>query len=540
MQLNLARKWRSQTFDTIIGQQLPVRMLKNSLYVQHFFPVYLFAGVRGCGKTSTARIFAAAINCQALEHFIQNPKEQSIPCLLCTSCNAMKEGKHPDFIEIDAASHTGVDNVRAIIEAASLLPLLGRKKIYLIDEAHMLSKAAFNALLKILEEPPPSALFMLATTETYKILETVRSRCFQLFFTPVPKPELVEYLIKICKQESILYEPAGIEYIAKSSEGSVRDALNLIERVRFAASKITVQAVLSVLGHVDDQEILVFLEHLIFADQQAVVGYLDRIKTGSFSYTVLWTKLVELVRALIWIKHGVTSQSNTLYTEQLTVIADRCSLQTLIAFLDTLYNYEQLFLKTTVPDTLLELVVFKLARIAEEKGENSNLPTTKKVALSTTGVPLPVEKKPEASKNDSRWGQFIATVDNLKDPLLSSIFKQARFNQVDATGTVEITFAQQLQFFSDWLTTTQNLWQPLLQAQFGDNSQLKYKFIDDTIKPIEIFQKPEIIRTASTAVQPRPVKQELPLSADLKKGKQAQLLLKLFPGSISLIKDISL
>ncbi|HZW61234.1 MAG TPA: AAA family ATPase, partial [Candidatus Babeliales bacterium] len=154
--LNLARKWRSRNFDQIVGQELSVKMLKNSLYLGQFFPVYLFSGQRGCGKTSTARVFAAAVNCKQLPSFQQNPKNFSIPCLTCESCTAMMQGQHPDFFEIDAASHTGVDTIRQIIDASQLLPLMGAKKIYLIDEAHMLSKASFNALLKILEEPPRS------------------------------------------------------------------------------------------------------------------------------------------------------------------------------------------------------------------------------------------------------------------------------------------------------------------------------------------------------------------------------------------------
>src|SRR5580704_14546635 len=133
--LNLTRKWRSKNFDQIIGQELSIRILKNSLYKDQLFPVYLFSGQRGCGKTTTARIFAAAINCQELSQFQSNPKSISIPCLVCSSCCAMSKGQHPDFSEIDAASHTGIDTIRQLIDSAQLLPILGRKKIYLIDEA---------------------------------------------------------------------------------------------------------------------------------------------------------------------------------------------------------------------------------------------------------------------------------------------------------------------------------------------------------------------------------------------------------------------
>ena len=169
----------------LVGQPLVVRLVKNSLYRNLIFPVYLLIRYSWLWKTSVARIFAAALNCDALEQFQKNPQNQQLPCLACASCQAMQAMNHPDFIEIDAASHTGVDNVRAIIDAASFVPVLGKKKIYLIDEAHMLSKAAFNAFLKILEEPPISVVFMLATTDPHKILETVTSRCFQLFFEPI-------------------------------------------------------------------------------------------------------------------------------------------------------------------------------------------------------------------------------------------------------------------------------------------------------------------------------------------------------------------
>lgn len=179
--LNLTRKWRSKQFDQVVGQDLSVKILKNSLYKGYLFPVYLFSGQHGCGKTSVARIFASAINCELLSTFQKDPQSTKIPCLICASCKAMGGNNHPDFFEIDAASHTGVDNIRMIIDSSSLLPLMGKTKIYLIDEAHMLSKAAFNAFLKILEEPPASVVFILATTDIDKIIDTVKSRCFQLF-----------------------------------------------------------------------------------------------------------------------------------------------------------------------------------------------------------------------------------------------------------------------------------------------------------------------------------------------------------------------
>src|SRR3989338_3939080 len=266
VELNLARKWRSKNFQEVIGQPLAVRILQNSLYLKQFFPVYLFAGQRGCGKTSTARIFAAAVNCARLPEFQADPRKVSIPCLTCESCVAMSKSQHPDFIEIDAASHTGVDNVRNIIDSSSFLPLLSHKKIYLIDEAHMFSKAAFNAFLKILEEPPASVIFILATTDMEKILETVKSRSFQIFFDPVDVQVIQDHLEKICVAENILFDEQGLAVIARQGDGSVRDAINLLEQVRFATKKISKDAVLSILGHIDETTLLLLFEKIIIAD----------------------------------------------------------------------------------------------------------------------------------------------------------------------------------------------------------------------------------------------------------------------------------
>ena len=251
-QLNLARSWRPATFDTIVGQELSIRILKNGLFLNKLFPVYLFAGQRGCGKTSTARVFAAAINYKKLDDWQKTPKS-SLPCLKCESCTSMSRGAHPDFIEMDAASHTGVDDIRHLTESASYVPLIADKKVYLIDEAHMLSKAAFNAFLKILEEPPPRVLFILATTELHKIPETVRSRCFQVMFNPIVHATVTEHLEKICTHEEIEIETDALALVAHETQGSLRDAINLLEKVRFLDTKVTRELVLKTLGKLSEQ-----------------------------------------------------------------------------------------------------------------------------------------------------------------------------------------------------------------------------------------------------------------------------------------------
>ena len=376
IQLNLARKWRAQYFDQIIGQELSVKMLKNSLYRGHLFPVYLFWGQRGTGKTSMARVFAASINCQLLPQFQKEPKSHIMPCMQCSSCLAMQAGKHPDFIEIDAASHTGVDNVRQIIDSAAFLPLMGQKKIYLIDEAHMLSKAAFNALLKILEEPPVSALFILATTDQQKIIETVRSRCFQVCFKQVDIPVMVQHLHAICVKESMYADKDALALIAHESEGSVRDAINMLEQVRFAQGRITRDAVLSLLGHIDDSCLISLLEILCRHDSAQLVQFLHETSLERFDADYVWKRLIELLRMMVFARYGLTISLAQNSAVALSRLAKKYSIVQLTDILQLLYAHERLFAKTTGKHLLFEMLLLRIC----QRGNTNNEPTTNPVS----------------------------------------------------------------------------------------------------------------------------------------------------------------
>lgn len=357
--LNLARKWRSAQFKEIIGQELVVRILQNSLFKNQFFPVYLFSGQRGCGKTSTARVFAAAINCQKLSEFQKNPHIQ-IPCLQCQSCSAMVAGRHPDFIEIDAASYTGVDNIRNIIDTSSFLPALGGRKIYLIDEVHMLSKAAFNAFLKILEEPPKFVVFILATTEAQKLPDTVRSRCFQLFFNPIASSSMIGHLEHLCKQESISYEVAGLELITQVSQGSLRDAINLLEQARFADVKVSKAVVLSVLGYVDDSVMYQILMALVQKNQKALIDVFDQWSARVISVEYVVKRSIELLYDLLVIKYGGKPK----YTDQIPgdvqEVVLNGSIDELIACFDELCVLDGVLAKTSKKQLLFESMMLRL------------------------------------------------------------------------------------------------------------------------------------------------------------------------------------
>lgn len=359
-QLNLARKWRSKNFDQIIGQDLTIRALKNSLFIDHLFPVYLFSGQRGCGKTTTARVFTAAINCQNLENFRKEPRTFKLPCLECQSCLLMANGKHPDFIEIDAASHTGVDNVRNIIEAAALLPVVGRKRIYLIDEAHMLSKAAFNAFLKILEEPPKSTLFILATTDPGKIIETVRSRCLQLFFGAIESTALKTHLRQICVTEQICCDDGALDLIIKETDGCARDAINMLERVRFTGQKISENMVLLALGYPDVAQLEKIFEILLVQREIGLLlTQLDLVNLTRYAPDFIWKRLLHLVRDAWRIKFNlpVTGVSDNFKSVIVQVEIDQ-----LVTLLEHFCAQEQLFMKSAYPHLFLELFLVGLVK----------------------------------------------------------------------------------------------------------------------------------------------------------------------------------
>jgi DNA polymerase-3 subunit gamma/tau len=493
MNLNLTRKWRSKNFDQIIGQAMPIRMLKNSLYLNQLFPVYLFCGQYGCGKTSTARIFATAINCANIDQFRAAPRNHSIPCATCASCLAMAQGNHPDFYEIDAASHTGVDTIRQIIEAATLLPLLGHKKIYLIDEAHMLSKAAFNALLKILEEPPASVLFILATTDEQKILETVQSRCFKLFFTPVKQSTIVDHLASICDQEKIGYQRPALELIAQECAGSVRDAINLLEQMRFSSSTITPQAVMHILGRIDDSSLLQILELVFRGNVSLLLKKLYETKWYEHKADLLWTRLLVAIRALIWSKYGISSEEMASHSSHITALAQRISLPFLYNIMNTLHAHEHLFMRTTSQHTLLELILLQLCyKKGDHEGESGTMlssPTSNTSEASPASSDNQVEKDTKTSAGHhnapatsapcyrAHWSQFIHAVGQLDEQLLFSIMKQAQFITFDhATQHVKAQCAQGGAFFKGIIEDTQRLWQPMLKDIFGTHATLQIDF----------------------------------------------------------------
>ncbi len=263
--LALARKWRPRTFADVAGQSHVVRALENALNSGKLHHAFLFTGTRGVGKTTIARIFVKALNCDRAV--------SAEPCGECGSCLAIDQGRFVDFLEVDAASRTGVDDARELLDNAQYAPAAGRFKVFLIDEVHMLSKAAFNALLKTLEEPPPHVKFLLATTDPQKIPVTVLSRCLQFNLKRLPQVTIVERLNLVCRQEGIVVETGAVGRLARAAAGSMRDALSLLDQaLAFGDGGLRDADVAEMLGSLDRERLTGLLEALAVADAKALLA----------------------------------------------------------------------------------------------------------------------------------------------------------------------------------------------------------------------------------------------------------------------------
>ena len=282
----LARKYRPDSFDKLIGQDALVRTLSNAITLGRLAHAFVLTGVRGIGKTSTARILARGLNCEGADG---KGGPTLSPCRVCGSCDAIASGRHVDVLEMDAASNTGVDDVREIIDGSAYRPVSARFKIYIIDEVHMLSRNAFNALLKTLEEPPDAVKFIFATTEIRKVPVTILSRCQRFDLRRVPADMLTDHLVSIAEAENITADRAALTQIARAAEGSVRDALSLLDQAAAqGADAISEKAVVDMLGQAGQEQVAVLLSACLKGQTQAALSLYDVAdKDGAEPETVI-------------------------------------------------------------------------------------------------------------------------------------------------------------------------------------------------------------------------------------------------------------
>src|SRR5215469_15602472 len=299
---SLYRKWRSQTFDDLVGQEPIIRTLKNALKSDNVKHAYLFTGPRGTGKTSTARLLAKTVNCS-------NPKDGE-PCNECLQCREITSGNSFNVIEIDAASNRGIDNIRDLREKVMMPPSTGKYKVYVLDEAHMLTNEAFNALLKTLEEPPPYAIFVLATTDVHKMLPTVLSRCQRFDFKRISTRQIIERLLYVSEQEQVKLERSAAELIGRSAAGGMRDALSLLDQaIAYAGEEISLTQVQAMLGVAGSQAISKLIARIAELDSPAVLHLIHELSEAGADLRKINAQVVEYWRALMLARAGADTAS---------------------------------------------------------------------------------------------------------------------------------------------------------------------------------------------------------------------------------------
>ena len=291
----LARKWRPKTFADLVGQEHVVKALRNALDEGRLHHAYLLTGTRGVGKTTIARILAKSLNCENAVH--------GEPCGQCESCTQIDSGRYVDLLEIDAASNTGIDNIREVLENAQYAPTAGKYKVYIIDEVHMLSKSAFNAMLKTLEEPPEHVKFILATTDPHKVPITVLSRCLQFVLRNMTTQQVAEHLAYVLDRENVPYQPQALQLLGRAAAGSMRDALSLLDQaIAMGSGKVAEQDVRQMIGAVDKQYLFELLEGIINQNGEALLEKAQEMSARAIGFDSALAELAMLLQRLALIQ----------------------------------------------------------------------------------------------------------------------------------------------------------------------------------------------------------------------------------------------
>lgn len=356
------RKFRPKVFDDVLGQDHVTRTLKNQILTDNIAHAYLFSGIRGTGKTSTAKIFSRAVNC------INN--HDGNPCNECEICRSILDETNMDVIEMDAASNNGVEDIRELRDKVKFLPVKSKYKVYIIDEVHMLSKGAFNALLKTLEEPPEHLLFILATTEPQKIPATILSRCQRFDLKRIKSSVIVENMKTICEEIHIAYDEKALKLIAANSEGAMRDALSILDRcVSFNGDKIDYDTVVNLLGTVNYQSVLKAANLIINRDVKNTMVLIDDILNMGKEITIFLDELIICFRNMLIIK--TTNSTDNLMRvseeegEELKNISSKISVDEIVKYIEELSTVQLECKRALNPRVLLETKLIKMLNVAK-------------------------------------------------------------------------------------------------------------------------------------------------------------------------------
>lgn len=387
-----ARKYRPDTFQSVVGQKALTVTLKNAIHQNKLAHAYLFFGPRGVGKTSCARIFAKTINCLS-------PTAEGEACNACESCQAFNESRSYNIHELDAASNNSIDDIRSLIEQVRIPPAIGKYKVFIIDEVHMLSAAAFNAFLKTLEEPPHHALFILATTEKHKVLPTILSRCQIYDFSRITIADMVEHLQYVASAEGVSAEPEALNIIAQKADGGMRDALSIFDQaVSFANGNITYQTVIDNLNILDYEYYFRLTEHILAGDVRAAILVLNEILSSGFEGQNIITGLTGHFRDLLVCKDAATLilfEIGASIRERYIEIARRCSDPFLYKAIELSNRCDLDYRVSRNKRLLLELTLIQLCQLNQTNTASTEEDKKKTLIkpIAVTGSPQSISKQ---------------------------------------------------------------------------------------------------------------------------------------------------
>ena len=555
----LHHKYRPQTFAQLVGQEAIATTLTQALTQQRIPPAYLFTGARGTGKTSSARIMAKSLNC------INSPVPTANPCGECEVCRSIVNGSALDVIEIDAASNTGVDNIRELIERAQFAPVQCRYKVYAIDECHMLSTAAFNALLKTLEEPPDRVVFILATTDPQRVLPTIISRCQRFDFRRIPLDAMVGHLQLIAHQESITIADEAITLVAQISQGGLRDAESLLDQLSLSAEPITAEKVWDLVGAVPERDLLALLYAIAANDPEALLDHTRRLMDRGREPLIVLQNLASFYRDLLIAKTSPHRSDLVALTpptwQALCEFAQDFEITVILQGQQQLRASEGQLRHTTQPRLWLEVTLMGLlpAAIAASSIPSSPLSASPKVvppATLTTSKPIaksevtpppvsmPTSATPEAA------APAIAPMVPIVQPAMAEVAQTIVPSELEPLPEVKVPIASPLTAASvdlakTWQQVLANIEPPGTQAllsqhgtlqgfdgeevQIGIRSQPLFKMVKDRLPNVEaafvrIFGKPvrvnlqvmgEVIVASPVSELTLPAKPRLPAPPEI-------------------------
>ena len=412
----LYRTYRPQTFDEVAGQKQIIQTLKNAIKDNKIAHAYLFTGPRGTGKTTMAKLLAKSLNCES---------SSNRPCDECAACKAISEGSFADVIEIDAASNNGVDEVRSLIDKVKYAPIEGKYKVYIIDEVHMMSQGAFNALLKTLEEPPAHVIFVLATTEPHKVLPTILSRCQRFDFGRISNNDIKERISTVLDSENVRYDDEVVELVSELCDGGMRDALSILDQtIAYAGDIITAEDVRSIYGIVSNEEKIEFINYIINNDHQTLLNVINEFDSRGVDISRLTNNIIEVLKECVIYNSSNSFKGLKVINSTNCGCVENISTKKAFKMIDVLVEALASYRKAGTPKTLFEIACLKMCDITDTVVEKVVYrEVTKPVVEKEIVVPVSVAKteaKEEVSAKAEKTEHIQEnTTEQAKTPIVS-------------------------------------------------------------------------------------------------------------------------